>query len=404
MSNKLFSLLLFTFLLFCFISCNKDEDKEGTKEGAFTQDDTITKIDENLHIYYFSNASNTTQKKVKQVAREIDSIDKCPVCDGQPWTESIRISGMGFLSNLGFLKDEPCFVLNKLGIFSFKSALSLPLCLVNSPYFSQFTSGNLYSTDVGLLLHSYKTNTFSYIDNSEENEKTTFELPILSRYNSVTQELESILFPHHFDLPSYSTLMSLHYNNGWKTSFKIDNGKEVQFRYFSFDNISNILNAEYNSISQDSFREAVAPIREGSESYNSLPRGLIQLINSTEEENISIEYFDKNYPSSLKIIKTAPKAPELEDIDCNAIAYSGVENNRVHYSILFNTGKLYVYYDDDKFPDIYLLPELPENFVYTYFALHNNFIVASWEEQEFYECKRTGMITSPLTKLKKVEP
>ena len=399
MSNKLFTLALLVFsLLFSFVSFNKNGEEENS-----TQDNS-TKIDENLHIYYFSHSSNkSTQEKDEQVLKEIDAIENSPICEGSPWTDSIRVSGMGFFSETSSIEKEPCFVLNKLGIFSFRTALAPPLYFITNKYFSQFTSGNLYNTDVGLLLHSYKTNTFKYIDNSEENEAITQELPILSRYNSITQELESVLFPHHFALPYYATLVSLYYNNGWKASFKIDNGKEVKFRYFTFSNISSILNAEYKSSDQQAYIDAVEPIRESSENYNLLPKGLIQLINSTEEENISIEYFDKNYPSPLKIIKTAPKAPELEDIDCQAVACSGIDNNKVHYSILFSTGKLYIYYDNDKFPDIYLLPELPGNFVYTYFAVHNNFIVAAWEEQEFYECKRTGLITSPLIKLKKVE-
>lgn len=396
--------MLISSLLFCFASCNKNREADGAEEETPVQSHT-DKADENLNIYYFSPIGKTSSHdNVTKVLKKIDSIEKCPHRDGEPWTDSVRVSGMGFFSYSDFRNNEPCFVLNKLGVFSFANALTPPLYIATNPYISQFTSGNLYSTDVGLLLHSYKTNTFKYIDNSQENEISTQELPILNRYNIVTQELEPILFPHHFALPSYATLMSLHYNNGWKASFKVDNGKEVQFRYFAFNNISNILNAEYDSITQEAFREAVAPIREGSERYNLLPQGLIQLINSTEEENISIEYFDKNYPSSLKIIKTSPKAPELEDIDCQAVAYSSVQNDKVHYSILFNTGKLYIYYDNDKFPDIYLLPELPENFFYTYFAVQDNFVVASWEEQEFYECKRTGIVTAPLAKLKKVEP
>lgn len=406
--NKLRPLLLLFFsLVFCFASCNKDRGADVAKEEVYSEDSSISingKIDESLHIYCFvPSPSQQSQGKSDQVLQEISSFETCPTRDSLPWTDSIRVSGMGFLSVAGLTEKEPCFVLNKVGVFSFKNALSPPLSFVKSNDVSQFTSGNLYNTDVGVLLHSYKTNTFNYINNSEENEASSQELPILSRYNSVTQELESILFPHHFALPSYATLISLHYNSGWTTSFKIDNGQKVQFRYFSFDNVSDILNAEYKTITQETFRDAVAPIRGGSEGYALLPQGLIQLINSTEEENISIEYFDKNYPSPLKILKTAPNAPELEDIDCQAIAYSSLDDDKVHYSILFNTGKLYVYYDNDKFPDVYLLPELPENFIYTYFAVHNNFVLAAWEEQEFYECKRTGIVVSPLTKLKKVQ-
>jgi len=408
LQNKCFSLLLLIFsLLVCFASCNKGKGR-GAEEGDLSQDGSSLsdyRPDENLHIYHFSRHSvKDSDQLAGGVLKEIVAVDKCPECEGEPWTDSVRISGMGFLAGSNFIEGEPCFVLNRLGVFSFKNALTPPINYASNEGLEKASLGNLYNTDIGLLLHSYKMHTFQYIDNSQEDVVGNEELAMLSRYNAVTQELESILFPHHFALPSYATLSSLHYNNGWKVSFKIDSGKEVEFRYFAFNNMSDILNAEYTQITQEAFRSSAEPIREGSEAYSLLPQGLIQLINSTEEENISIEYFDKNYPASLKILKTSPKAPELEDIDCSAVAYSSIDKEKVHYSILFASGKLYIYYVDDKFPDVYLLPELPENFAYTYFAVHNGFVVAAWEEQEFYECKRTGLLTSPLKSLKKLVP
>jgi len=87
------------------------------------------------------------------------------------------------------------------------------------------------------------------------------------------------------------------------------------------------------------------------------------------------------------------------------VAFSTRKKDDVIYALLLNNGKLYVYNStettEEKTPNVYSLPKLPKGFSYTYFAIYDDVIFASWEEQDFFTCGRTGFITIPIEKLKK---
>ncbi len=384
------SILLFLVLLF---SCNK-KNSEVTPET-----EELSKIKTTTQIYYFSK--DHLSKVHEALQHNIQSIDQCPRCDFMPWTESTRISGMGFLDG------EVCFIVNKAGIFSFSNFFDQRIDIFPSPLFPFFTASGFYNTDVGALVKSYKNMIFEGIGSFEEDRLTNEELPILNRYNSITKDLEPILFPHHFALPAYATLTELTYNDAWFASFKIDDGKNVQFRYFKFNNINDILNANYTAITSEMFMNAMLPIVEDGERFSSLPEPLIGLIKSMEEKSVNIEYFDCNYASPLKIVRNTGKANNLEFAKYEAVAFSNNTKEALVYAILLNDGKLYVCNvakgegKEDVY-NTYLLPQLPENFCYTYFVINEGILLAGWEEQDFFECGRTGFITVPIEKLKKL--
>jgi len=375
------TVLIFLVLL---VSCNKNKaTSEKTEE--------LSKTKTAIQVYYFSQGALGNGR---DVLHNIPSISKCPKCDLLPWTESTRISGMGFFDG------EACFIVNKVGVFSVSNLFDQPLDIFPNPLFPFFTASGFYNTDVGFLVKSYKNTMFENIGSFEEDKFINEELPILNRYNPITKDLEPILFPHHFRLPSYSALTELNYNGAWFASFKLDDGENVQFKYFKFSNINDILNASYTPITSEVFMNAMLPILEDDERFSSLPEPVISLIKSMEEKSVNIEYFDSNYVSPLRVMRNTGKANNLEVAKYEAVAFSNSTKNGVVYALLLNNGKLYVYNEES--PDIYFLPELPENFCYTYVALYDDIIFAGWEEQDFFECGRTGFITSPIKKLKKL--
>ena len=390
--RKTFSIVLLFLVLLS--SCNKKEPTPEIEEQA--------KIKTTTQIYCFSQKPLNVEQGI---LHNITSIKKCPTCDFLPWTESIRISGIGFFD------DDVCFIVNKAGILSFSTLFnqSQSVGIFSNPLFPFFTASGFYSTDVGLLVKSYKNTMFEAIGSFDENKLTHEELPILNRYNPITKDLEPILFPHHFSLPAYAALTELNYNGAWFASFKLDDGKNVQFRYFKFNNINDILNANYTPITSEIFMNAMLPILEDEERFLSLPKPLIRLIKSMEEKSVSIEYFngnflnpDNNFLGPVKVIRNTGKANNLEVAKYEAIAFSNSTKEGMISALLLNNGKLYIYNEKTELPDIYLLPKLPENFSYTYFAIYKDVILAAWEEQDFFECGRTGFITIPIEKLKKL--
>lgn len=388
MRKAFLNILLFLMLL---VSCNKN------KNGVVSEKEELPKVKTAPQVYYFSQRHLGDDR---EILHKSPTITKCHKCDFLPWTESTRISGMGFFDG------DVCFIVNKVGVFSFSNLFNQTVDIFPSLLFPFFTASGFYNTDVGLLVKSYKNTMFENIGSFEEDKLTNEELPILSRYNPITRDIEPILFPHHFGLPAYSALTELSYNNAWFASFKLDDGKNVQFRYFKFNNINDILNASYTPITSDVFMNAMLPILEDDKRFSSLPEPLIKLIKCMEEKSVSIEYFDRNYTSPLKIIRNTGKANNLEISRYEAVAFSNTNNDGVIYALLLNNGKLYAYNStettEEKTPSVYSLPKLPEGFSYTYFAIYDDVIFASWEEQDFFSCGRTGFITIPIEKLKKL--
>ena len=404
--RKIIIPLLFC-LSFCFsFSCKKEQNakEEGKKEESASLSTSPSLLESKTKIFYFSHSTSKEKNaKNKSLIRPLSSIDKAPKCDLLPWVDSIRVSGMGFL------EEKIFFIINKTGFMCFDDASLDNFSLFTEPMFATFSAKGFYNTDIGFLLHSYKTKTFEYISNDAyDDAKEGEELPILSRYNPISKKMEAILFPHHFNLPSYASLNSLYYNDKYYASFKLDNGKDyVDFKYFSFNNVSDILNKAYKEASQDVFRKKVAPYKKNEEGFSTLPKPLTQLINNIKEENLLIEYFDKNIRTPIKISIPSKKKDEKKD-ETHAIAFSHKIEGHVFCGILLNSGKLYIYdaqlnanaESDAGVVKTYLLPKLPKNFVYTYFAMNKNFLFVAWEEEEFFECGRSGIITIPLSKLK----
>ena len=341
-------------LLFLVLSCNKN------KTETTLEKEELPKIKTSTQIYYFSGKPSDV---AQGVVHSITSINKCPECDFLPWTESTRISGMGFFN------DDVCFIVNKAGVLSFSSLFTQQATIFPSPLFPFFTASGFYNTDVGFLVKSYKNTMFESIGSFEEDKLTNEELPILNRYNPITKDLEPILFPHHFALPAYSALTELSYNNGWLASFKLDDGKNVQFKYFKFNNINDILNANYTPIASENFMNSVLPILEDSENFLLLPNSLVYLIKGMEEKSVNIEYFDINYPNPIKIIRNTGKANNLEIAEYEAIAFSNSTKEGTISALLLDNGKLYIYNAKEETSSVYLLPKLPKDFSYTYFAL-----------------------------------
>ena len=138
MRKAFLNILLFLMLL---VSCNKN------KNGVASEKEELPKIKTTPQVYYFS------QRRLgddREILHKCQTITKCPKCDFLPWTESTRISGMGFFDG------DVCFIVNKVGVFSFSNLFNQTVDIFPSLLFPFFPAAGLYNTDVGLLVKSYK--------------------------------------------------------------------------------------------------------------------------------------------------------------------------------------------------------------------------------------------------------
>ena len=77
------------------VSCNKN------KNEATSEKEEPPKIKITQQVYYFSQHF---VGDAQEILHNCPAVSKCPKCDFLPWTESPRISGMGFFNG------EVCFI------------------------------------------------------------------------------------------------------------------------------------------------------------------------------------------------------------------------------------------------------------------------------------------------------
>lgn len=290
--------------------------------------------------------------------------------------------------------ESPIFLINKAGIFSFfdhEYNTEKPFSIIDYfPY--QVTSSGFYKTDLGVLIRFYQNTIFT-----ENTEQTA--APSLCKYEPVTGGFKPILSARNFGLPPYAQLVNFSYSGKWYACFKTEKNGKVEFDYFSFKKIIDVENAGYKKISADSFRRNTAPIILSEAVLKNMEssgeNGFSALANEVEEGSIKIEYCSSDWESSKTYIKNKNNfsSEYIADTEYEAFAVKcrNKGEGEITEAILLNTGKLYANIKGGG-SVIKLLPELPKGFVYTYFASYGNFILAGWEEQDFFRVGRSGFI------------
>lgn len=305
-----------------------------------------------------------------------------------PWTEAVRISGTGLMY------ERPIFLVNKSGVFSF---FTPPAYNSEGADFPELVPAGLslscsgfYTSDAGVLIRFYQNTIFN------KEEKT--QAPSLCRYEPVTRQIIPIVFPADFGLPSYAQLISFSYSDKWFACFKTEETTSVDFKYFSFSEIKDISAGKYREISAEAFMRKTSPLILESAVFDKLIKNgeeaFSNLLKSIEEESVKIEYCNAYAESFTTYIKNNSQTEYAADTEHEAFAVKtkAPKTGEISEAILLENGKLYANIKGSDKTAVKKLPPLPERFVYTYFAPCGNFIIAGWEEQDFFKVGRAGFV------------
>ena len=359
-------MLLASVLLFAACA-NKEAEPETVSPTEKTEAETepVSTV-----WYYFTQDEKSETPCLKQT----DSPEKAPKTDFLPWTEAVRVSG------LGLMYDPPLFLVNKAGILPAFSIEEEPIIEIKSEFYTKTAEG-FYRTDVGSLIRLYTNTIFSSILQDESPSS-------LLRYNSVNGELLSLIRPEHFKLKNISQISALEFNKKWFAALKTEQEGRVEFDYFSFSSFEELLKGNYSKINQEEFINASSPVTDFQDKD-----GIGKILKMTEK-NIKAEMFSEDLKTKQIIFYRNSNTSYAGDFEITASVceFSPENAQKSIKAVLLETGRLF-YTDPEtqewKETD---LPALPEGFIYTYFIIKNDIIISAWEEQRFFEIGRSGLV------------
>ena len=359
-------MLLASVLLFAACA-NKEAEPEAVSSTEKTEAETelVSTV-----WYYFTQDEESETICLKQT----DSPEKVPEQEFRPWTEAVRVSG------LGLMYDPPLFLVNKAGILPAFSIEEEPKIEIKSEFYTKTAEG-FYKTDIGSLIRLYTNTIFSPVLPDEAPSS-------LLRYNSVNGELLSLINPQTFNLKNTSQLSALEFNKKWFAAFKTEQDDHVEFDYFSFSSFKELLNGNYSKINQEEFIDASSPVTVFQDKD-----GIGKILKMTEK-NIKAEIFSEDLKTKQIIFYRNSNTSYAGDFEITASVCEFTPENASTpiKAVLLETGRLFYTYPETQEWKKSTLPPLPEGFIYTYFVIRKDIIISAWEEQRFFETGRSGLL------------
>ena len=363
---RVFPVLLASVLLFAACA-NKEAEPEtvSSTEKAEAETEPVSTV-----WYYFTQDEESETPCLKQT----DSPEKAPKTDFLPWTEAVRVSG------LGLMYDPPLFLVNKAGILPAFSIEEEPKIEIKSEFYTKTAEG-FYKTDIGSLIRLYTNTIFSPVLPDEAPSS-------LLRYNSVNGELLSLINPQTFNLKNTSQLSALEFNKKWFAAFKTEQDDHVEFDYFSFSSFKELLNGNYSKINQEEFINASSPVTVFQDKD-----GIGEILKMTEK-NIKAEIFSEDLKTKQVIFYRNSNTSYAGDFEITASVCEFTPENASPpiKAVLLETGRLFYTDPETQEWKETSLPALPEGFIYTYFVIRKDIIISAWEEQRFFETGRSGLL------------
>lgn len=364
MKNKIIIPML--FLVLFFTACSNKSEKT-TKEGE--NQSPAEAISKKSGWYYFSESG----------IHSADNPSAIPSKTFKPWTEAVRVADATIALN------APCLLINKIGLLT-TNKQHTNLELHSDSFFSELTAGGLYKTDYGLSVRLYRNSFFKDADN-------IYPSFFLAYFDEVKQNFALALSPRDLNINEQAQCVALdRIGSRWYASFKTVTEGKTEFTYLEFDNFPQkksdsleVTKTNQRKINMETYQYAVAP-----QSWKNAPDQLQDILSQIPESfGLNIKAYSRSYKSTQTFVRNASE----QSLDGTA----WISDDST--AILFADGTFY-YKDDNSSNTLTTLklPLLSQGYVYTWFAISGNTLLAAWEEQRFYEIGRAGLFETELPK------
>lgn len=402
-AKTFFALFLLSFGLLFPLGCKKASQ---SGESAETASKILTPETESVPSvsYYFFDRGNITQ---------CSGFDAIPEREFRPWTEAEHASG-------AVLLHKPLFLINKVGILRLTEEADTlkPAIIPFSPLFQNATSQDFFLSGNALLFRTYKNSFFTNITETPSNAEAA---PFLGKYNPITETFSAALTSADIGLPPQAQCTHLQrYRAGYLLSFKTENQATVDFSFFRCDSPDDLLQKNVTALSKGAFQDAAVPedIIPGKRYADTLKTEIAFFAEkacSTRNAKVRLAVYTASGESAQLFSFVTNGGNPAQIIEADMHAWFDKTANAL--SLLSPKGKLYRICSGDATPVMtdFHLPELPEGFAYTYFAVENvasddtsnseaqsktgmdknNVIIAFWEERAFFRIGRSGMVIMP---------
>lgn len=377
------SLLLLTVLagVFMLSGCSKEE-QEVVEEAPVEE---VQPENKTHHWYYF------TREGFEEV--QLPRLAQKPAV--KPWTEAARISSAAATDTQSF------FTANRHGILIVDTDGTITL-KTDARFFPENTIGSLFLDEGNPVFHVYRNTVFNKEETAHD-----IAMPFIAEYNLTTDMFYPVLYRDDFGMSDTQEVSSISVNaNTLFLSIK-DSGKKTTFDYYRViipstytetASSAHVRTIDGTPVSQDEYIAASGPA-----AFATAPerlKALLQAIPASVKFCISLQTTGSE--STPVTYLHGFTADTLDEVITDAYAMAGSS----WIAALFPDGTVYFqgslsdqYMVADGKPVCFSMPELPDGYIWTVFAISGNIMTAGWEETGVYKTGAAGFITVDLSKV-----
>lgn len=374
--------LMLTFVVgVLFSGCSKEEQE--VVEAVPVEDPQPE--NRTHHWYYFT----------REGFEEIQLPRLAPKPAVKPWTEAARISSSAATDTQSF------FTANRRGILIVDADGTITL-KTDTRFFPENTIGSLFLDEGNPVFHVYRNTVFN-----KEEKFHDVAMPFIAEYNLTTNMFYPVLYRDDFGMSDTQEVSSISVNSNTLFLSIKDSDRKTTFDYYRViipstytetASSAHVRTIDGTPVSQDEYLAASGPAP-----FATAPerlKALLEAIPSSTKFSISLQATGSE--STPVTYLHGFTADTLDEVITDAYAMTGSS----WIAALFPDGTVYFqgslpeqYMVADGKPVCFSLPELPDGFIWTVFAISGNIMTAGWEEAGIYKTGTAGFITVDVSKV-----
>ncbi|MBQ5781202.1 MAG: hypothetical protein IIW10_04575 [Spirochaetaceae bacterium] len=370
--------VLFTILLFSIISCVQVDpatDNYGDSQKA-----------EVRAAFFASNQAHKWYSFTENEITEVTMPQNAPIIQTTAWTESIRVASSATDSHNGY------FLVNRLGLIQLPDSHDKKVKIFrDKTIFNDKTANSLVLVKGEPFFSTYRNSFFNFNRGTENGD-------FLLRFDPAQKVFSGVLSATDLEIPTYSEAIDVLYDgNEWTCVFKriINDRADFDFVRFStnaplskLQNKAKIGQLKKRFVAEDFYQNAISP-----RDFSIAPDAAKKIFRDLQD----------TIPFLLTVRTSDGSSPIYYTNDFlttdhfEANLFLGTD-----YSIaVFSDGTAYfsgkIAGSDVTKP--FRLPQLPAGFQYGDIALCGRMLFVSWEENFFFETRRSGFLSVDLEKV-----